>query len=165
MPQGTNTIFFIPKDKMPPDQKATYGRLVISIRPNKAETHRTRLTVGGNLIDYPGNVSARVADLTTAKMLFNSVISTDDARFMGMDVSNFYLGTPMARYEYMWLDYALIPQAIIDQYNLQDKVENGRVYMEIHKGMYGLPQSGILAQNLLTERLATHGYRPCRPAS
>ena len=81
---------------------------------------------------------------------------------MGMDISNFYLGTPMARYEYMWLDCALIPQAILNQYNLQDTVNNGRVYMEIRKGMYGLPQSGIIAQDLLTKLLAKHGYRPCR---
>jgi len=28
--------------------------------------------------------------------------------------------------------------------------------------MYGLPQSGIIAQDLLTKLLAKHGYRPCR---
>eukprot|EP00957_Ditylum_brightwellii_P081582 6206538-Ditylum_brightwellii.AAC.1 len=28
--------------------------------------------------------------------------------------------------------------------------------------MYGLPQAGILANNLLTKRLAAKGYRPCR---
>eukprot|EP00957_Ditylum_brightwellii_P183731 13994453-Ditylum_brightwellii.AAC.1 len=27
--------------------------------------------------------------------------------------------------------------------------------------MYGLPQAGILANNLLTEKFATKGYRPC----
>jgi hypothetical protein len=30
--------------------------------------------------------------------------------------------------------------------------------MEIHKGMYGLPQAGILANKLLKEQLAGHGY-------
>jgi hypothetical protein len=30
--------------------------------------------------------------------------------------------------------------------------------MEIHKGMYGLPQAGILTNKLLTEQLARHGY-------
>jgi hypothetical protein len=32
------------------------------------------------------------------------------------------------------------------------------VYIEIHKGMYGLPQVGILAQQLLERRLNAHGY-------
>ena len=30
--------------------------------------------------------------------------------------------------------------------------------MEISRGMYGLPQSGILANKLLKMRLANHGY-------
>eukprot|EP00957_Ditylum_brightwellii_P189675 14438331-Ditylum_brightwellii.AAC.1 len=37
---------------------------------------------------------------------------------------------------------------------------NGWVYMEIRKGMYGLPQAGILRNKLLTERLSEHGYYP-----
>eukprot|EP00957_Ditylum_brightwellii_P004105 311743-Ditylum_brightwellii.AAC.1 len=34
--------------------------------------------------------------------------------------------------------------------------------MEIQKGMYGLPQAGILANKLLTKRLAEHNYYPCQ---
>jgi hypothetical protein len=33
----------------------------------------------------------------------------------------------------------LIPQAIIDQYNLLSTAHNGCVIVEITKGMYGLP--------------------------
>jgi hypothetical protein len=35
---------------------------------------------------------------------------------------------------------------------------DGYVYCEVTKGMYGLLQSGIIAQELLEERLAEHGY-------
>jgi hypothetical protein len=35
---------------------------------------------------------------------------------------------------------------------------DGYVYCEIQKGMYGLPQAGIIAQELLEERLAKYGY-------
>ena len=57
----------------------------------------------------------------------------------------------------------LIPQELIDLYNLGDKVKYdskgvGYVYMEIRKGMYGLPQSGILSNKLLKERLTKYGY-------
>ena len=76
MPSGTNTIFFIPKDKVPAGITVTYGRIVAEIRPQKAETHRTRLTVGGNLINSPGDVTTPTADLVTAKLIFNSVLST-----------------------------------------------------------------------------------------
>jgi hypothetical protein len=53
---------------------------------------------------------------------------------------------------------SLFPNDIIAHYNLLEKVLNGFVYMEIHRGMYGLPQAGILANKLLKKRLACHGY-------
>ena len=37
-------------------------------------------------------------------------------------------------------------------------MKNGYVYMKILRGIYGLPQSGILANKLLKEWLAEHGY-------
>jgi hypothetical protein len=40
----TGTIFFIPKEKVPSGRRVTYGRIVSSIRPQKTETHCTRLT-------------------------------------------------------------------------------------------------------------------------
>ena len=58
------------------------------------------------------------------------------------DISNFYLGTPMERFEYMNIPFKDIPQIIIDQYELQPLVHNGMVLVEIRKGMYGLPQAG-----------------------
>ena len=76
MPSGTNTIFFIPKNKVPAGRTVTYGRIVAEIRPQKAETHSTRLTVGGNLIHFPGDVTTPTADLITAKLVFNRVLST-----------------------------------------------------------------------------------------
>ena len=52
-----------------------------------------------------------------------------------------------------------IPEEIIVEYNLSEKVtDDGHVYVEIRKGMYGLPQAGILAQQLLEQRLNEHGY-------
>ncbi len=52
-----------------------------------------------------------------------------------------------------------IPEEIIKQYKLKDiETSDGYIYCEIKKGMYGLPQSGILAQRLLEERLSKAGY-------
>jgi hypothetical protein len=93
--KGTNSIFFIPQASVTKDRKVTYGHIVLAIRPQKKEVERMRLTVGGNLINFPGEVSTRTAGLTKAKILFNSVISTEGAKFMGIDLKNFYLNTPM----------------------------------------------------------------------
>jgi hypothetical protein len=52
-----------------------------------------------------------------------------------------------------------IPEEIVEQYNLKDKVsKDGYVFVEIRRGMYGLPQAGIIAQELLEKRLNARGY-------
>ncbi len=52
-----------------------------------------------------------------------------------------------------------IPEEIIEEYNLREIVtEDGYVCCKIRKGMYGLPQAGIIAQELLIETLAKHSY-------
>ena len=59
----------------------------------------------------------------------------------------------------MKINLAEILDEIISEYNLKEKVHNdGYVYIEIQKGMYGLPQVGMLANKLLKRQLAKHGY-------
>ena len=159
--QGTDTIFFINKNQVPADRwkDVTYAKFVCELKPNKAEVHRTRLTVGGDKIHYPGDVGTPTADLTLVKTHVNSVISSAGARYMTLDVKNFYLNTPMERYEYIRIKLDDIPKEIIVEYNLHEKVtSDGYIFVEVQKGMYGLPQAGILAQQLLEQRLNQHGY-------
>ncbi len=76
-----------------------------------------------------------------------------------IDIKDIYLNTPMKRYEFMRLKITDILEEIIKEYRLDDKVTaDGYIYMEIQKGMYSLPQAGIIAQELLKNRLAKHGY-------
>jgi hypothetical protein len=111
--KGTNIIHFIPHHEMPADRQATYPRFVCSERLQKQENNRTRMTVGGNLIDYPGDKSTRTAELETTKILFNSVISTLQARLCTMDITNFYLNTPLDRLEFLCIPVTLIPEEIM----------------------------------------------------
>ena len=78
---------------------------------------------------------------------------------MTMDIKDFYLNNPMAKYKYMRLHIADMPEDVIKHYNLRNKATpNGYVYCKIQKGMYGLPQAGIIAQQLLKKRLGRYGY-------
>ena len=120
------------------------------------------MTVGGNLIDYPYEVSTPTADMTTAKLVMNSTISTPGATFHCFDISNFYLNTPMERSEYMRIPTWAIPECIMKQYKLADLVHNNSVLVEIRKGMYGLPQAGKIAQDRLVKHLSHFGYAPTR---
>ena len=45
----------------------------------------------------------------------------------------------------------------MELYELHDLVHNGYVYVEIQKGMYGLPQAGKLANDRLQKFLEPHG--------
>ena len=113
--KGTNTINFIPKYLVPEDRimDVTYGKFVCNLRPEKDEVHRTRFVVGGNRINYPGDVGTPTADMLLAKILFNSVISTNNARFMAGDIKKIHLKTPLKRKEYIKLKLGDIPQEVI----------------------------------------------------
>jgi hypothetical protein len=91
---NTNTIKFIHISNIPKGRKVTYGSFVVDIKYHKEEKEQTRLTVGGDQIEYPGDKSTRTAGLTTAKILINSVISTLGAKFLVIDIKKFYLNTP-----------------------------------------------------------------------
>jgi hypothetical protein len=144
--KGTNTCFFIQNLQVPTNKKPNYGGIVCIFCPQKQEQNHTYLTVGSNQIDYPGNKSMPTANLTTNKLLINSTISTPRAIFLGINLANFYVDTPLPTYKYMCLHLDIIPEEIILAYNLRDIVNpDGWVYIEIRKGRYGLPQAGILA--------------------
>ena len=67
----------------------------------------------------------------------------------------------MDRYEYMRIPINMIPDVNMEEYNLRPLFHKGFVYVEIHRGMYGLPQqAGRLANNQLIKHLAPHGYEP-----
>jgi hypothetical protein len=46
--------------------------------------------VGGDRLDYYGNVATSTADITTSKIPINSTLSTKDTAIMMMDIKNYY---------------------------------------------------------------------------
>ena len=61
----------------------TYGQFVCKIRPEKIkEPDHTRLVLGGNLINFDGEVGTPTAGMLLVKIMLNSVISTPGAKFM-----------------------------------------------------------------------------------
>ena len=58
----------------------------------------------------------------------------------------------------MHLPYNIIPKEIKAAYNLKALVKEGWVYVKIVRGMYGFPQSGLIANELLKKRLVKAGY-------
>ena len=64
---------------------------------------------------------------------------------MALDVKTFYYNNPMDIYEYMFLPLNIIPQEIVEQYNLHEMAHDGKVHIETQKGMPGLKQAGTIA--------------------
>ncbi len=148
----TNTMEFIFQHKVPTERMkdVTYWQFVCTVRPDKAEPNQTRFTIGGDRINYPGKVTTPTAEMLVAKMLFNSVISTKGTRFMTMDISNFYLMTPLHRPKFIQMKLSNIPDEVVEEYKLREKAtKNDSIYIKAKRGMYGLPQSGLLANKLL----------------
>jgi hypothetical protein len=96
----------------------TYGSFSCDFKPNKEEKECTRLTAGGNRINYPDDCGTPTADMILFKILVNSILSTPNAKCIMMDIKDFYLRTPMKRAEYMRLKISDIPEEVIQHYNL-----------------------------------------------
>jgi hypothetical protein len=132
---GTDRCFFTTLKNIPKDRKITYGKIVCDYKSHKQEKERVRLTVGGDKLDYSGDVAISTADITTFKILINSTLSTEYAAMMIMDIKNYYISTPLLRFEYMKMMLSRFPEEIIHKYNLNALAVDGWVYIEIRKGM------------------------------
>jgi hypothetical protein len=116
------------------------------------------MTVGGNKLDYPGDASSPTVSMLDTKIHLNSTISDakHGARHLGLDIKNYYLGTPMAYYQYLRVLPSVIPQEVWDDPRYEIHIAaDGFVYLEIRRSMYGLKEAGIIAfKNQLVNRLA-----------
>jgi hypothetical protein len=115
---GTDTCFLINLTNIPKDRNITYGKIVCDYKPHKQEKERVWLTVVGDRLDFSGDVATSTADITTFKIIINSTLSTEDAAMMMMDIKNYYLGTPLPRFEYMKMLLSHFPEEIVQKYNL-----------------------------------------------
>ena len=125
-------------------------------------TYRIRGTAGGDRINYPGEVAAKTAELEVVKLLIQSAASDRatevGGKMLSIDISDFYLGAPLERPEYVRIPLKFIPDGILKRYKLSKYIHRGAILFEILKCMYGLPQSGLLSQRRLIAHLAKHGY-------
>ena len=153
------------KPILPHDQPADRRRDTSYYNPQIKEkedsagnrTYRVRGTIGGDKINYPGETSANTAAMPVVKILLQSVIS-DDLNWMTLDIKDYYLNTPLSRPEYIRIQRELIPNDIMERYKLDQYMSNNSVLFEVNRGMYRLPQAGLLAQQQLVEHLAKHQY-------
>jgi hypothetical protein len=135
-----------------------------TINDESKKTYRVRGTIGGDKINYPGEVSAQTANMESVKILVQGVLhdrhvkKQSETEFITLDIKDYYLGAPLDRPEYVRIHRKFIPQKTIDKYNLEQYMHNDSVLFEVTKCMYGLPQAGYLSQVRLIKHLKKHGY-------
>ena len=109
---GIDSLFVMTHKEIrniPKDRTVAYAQMVVNYRPQKPDPNRVCITAGGDIIKYPGELTTRTADLTTSKVLWKSVLSTQEAKYMCIDIKNVYLGTPLDIYEYMRIPITMFP--------------------------------------------------------
>jgi hypothetical protein len=156
----TGTIEPIHKYDIPADRRGdiTYYNRVPKEKIKEGALHRrVRGTAGGDRINYPGPVTARTASLEVVRALYNSTLARK-ADICTADVTDYYLGTPMERKEYLRMTRKQLGPTIIAEYDLEQYIINDVMHFQINKGMYGLPQAGLLAQQRLIQHLGGSGY-------
>jgi len=157
--KGTNSVFVMTHKEIEIAKEAghkwTYARIVVDDRPQKEDPNRIRIAVGGNLITYNGSTSTRTTDLTTSKLLWNRVLSTEGAKYMCLDIKNFYLTAALDYYEYMKIPLALFPEWIKTQYNLDTHAKDGYVFFGNQTSSMGPPQSRYIGQQITEKKAQT----------
>ena len=131
-------IFVLNHDQIkatPKYKTITYARLVMDFCPQQEDPNRIRMTARGNLIQYSGELTTHTLNLSTTKILWNSVVSTAGAKFAVLDISSMYLHIPLASedYEYMQIPLNIFPEHTIEQYNLRDHEKGGLYTLKYNK--------------------------------
>jgi hypothetical protein len=125
---GTNTIFYLTYAEIrqiPKDCTVTYARIVINHHPQKDEPNQVWITVGGNLIDYPYELTTCTAIMVSEKISATVPSVPQEQNLVA------WINTPLDQYEYMQMLLELFPDDIFNHYNLREKAFNRYVYMEI----------------------------------
>ena len=157
---ATKTIAPLHSHEQPLDRKkdTTYYNPQVKQKCDAGKTtFRIRGTIGGDRINYPGETSALTAAMPVVKLLLQSAIS-ENMNVMTMDARDYYLNTPLQRPEYLRIPLKFISTGVIEKHKLSPYIHNDSILFSVHKGMYGLPQAGYLAQIQLIQHLRKHGY-------
>ena len=95
--KGTNNFHAIHYDGISLERQKgiAFSKVVCTFPPEKSDPNRTRITIAGQNIKWPGDVGTKTASLDLLKILLNSVFSHKGAKFVTFDIKNFYLQNPI----------------------------------------------------------------------
>ena len=95
--RGTDTFQVICYADIPVDRlkEIINTKVVCEVCPYKADPHRMRITIEGNIIFYHGDIGTPTGYLYLIKLIINRVASQCNVQFIKFDIKKFYLEAPM----------------------------------------------------------------------
>jgi hypothetical protein len=156
--KGKNSVFLMTRKEMQMQQDQN-GLLRVSW---STFNHKKMISIKSALrlvatFKYKGNTSTRTADLTMSKLLWNSILSFDGAKYMCLDINIFYLTAASVYFEYMKIPLALFPEWVKKQYNLDVHARDGFVFLEIRQAMWDSLKPGFWPTNSCRKDLPPMG--------
>jgi hypothetical protein len=96
----------------------------------------------GNLVSYGGKLLVRTVDINTAKIHWNRIISNNKAKYMCLDIKNFYLMAALKYFEYMKIPLAFFSK--LDSRTIRPR--------QTPKGWMGIPGNETSSMGITTGR-------------
>ena len=147
--KGTNTMFVMMQEEiqhaLQAGKKFTYANPVVDHRPQKDDPNWIQITAWGNLIKYGEELLVPPADLITAKLHWNSVVSIAFAKYMCINIIS-HLTAKLEYFEYMTIPLTYFITWIVQQYDLNKHVYNGESPFGIKVSSVGLTSGGNISQ-------------------
>ncbi len=111
---------------------------------------RVRGTGGSDRIKVLYFVSTSTANLPTVKCVLHAVMS-ENASFGTIDITNFYLGSPMPSPEFLQLPTSDYTPALLDELGITPYIQHGNTgkpffYAQVNKTIPGFPKSRFTCQ-------------------
>ena len=117
--KGPEIINFIPRINVSIEKKITYTRFCYDIQLQKDDINWIRLTVGGDQFMFDRKTSTK----TAGQIHLNSTISINNTKYAAADIEKFYTNSKLELSNYMGIYLSLIPQEIIDEYDVMQYVD------------------------------------------
>jgi hypothetical protein len=109
-----------------------YAQVCVNYCLEKEDPNCTQVTLGGNLLHYPGDCGTPTVEMIAVKLHLNSIISTKNARYCTIDLKDFYLNTPMNQPEYMRMKLSNLPPNFVKFYNLNAKHRRNLCVIDVY---------------------------------
>ena len=88
--EGKNTFYVIKFENIPKDRlnEICYTSVVCEVIPGKKDPNRTRITICGTNVFYPGDVGTNTDLLGLFKLMINSILSRAGAKYFCFNIKN-----------------------------------------------------------------------------